>query len=165
MYSNRKPKFSCSALDIIGMIFAPLGLIFVLLGIGLTAGSGQGLFLMVFGGIGGIFLILGILFLLLMLHRRGICRELFNEGHYVMATVTSVMPNYNVRVNGRTPYLAECSYTDPDTGVLHLFQSRNLYFDPTSILMDAQVPVYVRKGDYRHYYVDVDAVLPEVQRH
>ncbi len=165
MDSKRKPKYACSALDIIGMIFAPLGLVFLLLGIGLRAGTGEGLFLMVFGGIGGIFLLVGILFLLLMLQRIRMHQQLFAQGHYVMATVTSVMPNYNVRVNGRVPYIAECSYTDPDSGVLHLFQSRNIYFDPTAILMDAQVPVYVDQGNYRHYYVDVDAVLPEVQRH
>lgn len=174
MHSKHEPKFSFSALDIIGLVFAPLGLIFILVGIGLTiygndhsanvTGDPQ-LFLLIFGGIGGLFLLLGMIFLVLLLRRRSLHRQLFAEGHYVMAQVTSVMPNYSVRVNGRCPYVAECSFTDPETGVLHLFRSRNIFFDPTTLLMDAQVPVYCRRGDYRHYYVDVDAVLPETERH
>ena len=174
MYSKRKPKFSFSALDIIGMIFAPLGLIFVVLGAALTLygknhpenmDGDPMLFLFVFSGIGAVFLVLGVVFLILMFCRRSLQSQIFTEGHYIMAQVTSVMPNYNVRVNGRTPYIAECSYTDPDTGVLHLFRSRNIYFDPTSILMDAQVAVYLRPHDYRHYYMDVDAILPQTEHH
>ncbi len=165
MYRKTEPKFSFSVLDILGIIFAPLGLMQVLLGIGLRNGTGESLFLTVFGGVGGLFLLLGILFLVFAAFRRSAIRELIAEGHYVMATVTSVQPNYNITVNGRNPYVAECSYTDPMTGTLHLFRSRNIYFDPTSILLDAQVPVYCREGQYRLYYVDVDRLLPEVQRH
>ncbi len=174
MYSERKPKISFSALDIIGMIFAPMGLIFMVIGAAATAFAQQHpentqgnpmLFLLVFGGIGAVFLLLGVVFLALMFRRNAIQKAILAEGHHVMATVTGIMPNYNIRVNGRSPYVAECSYTDPDTGVVHLFRSRNIYFDPTSILMDAQVAVYLRPHDYRHYYVDVDAVLPEIEKH
>ncbi len=174
MNNKHEPKFAFSALDIIGMVFAAIGLVFLIVGTALTAyGSSHPenvdgdpiVFLLVFGGIGALFLVLGVVFLLLMLRRRALHQQLFAEGHYVMAQVTSVLPNYNVRVNGRTPFVAECSYTDPETGVCHLFQSRNIFFDPTSFLMDAQVPVYHKPGDFRHYYVDVDAVLPQTQRH
>ena len=121
MNNERNPKFSCSALDIIGMIFTPLGLVFILVGGIITAFAENHpenttgdprLFFWLFGGIGSIFLILGIIFLLLMLRRRSLHRQLFAEGHYVMATVTSVMPNYNVRINGRTPYTC-LLYTSP----------------------------------------------------
>ncbi len=165
MYIQREPKFSFSALDIIGMIFAPLGLVFILLGIGLMGGTGELLFFAVFSGIGSIFLLLGVLFLAFMLYRRSCIRKLVAEGHYVMATVTSVQPNYNIRVNGCNPYIAECSFTDPMSGEIHLFRSRNIYFDPTAILLDAQVPVYCRKDSYQRYYVDVDSILPQVTRH
>ncbi len=163
MYSKNAPRFSFSALDIIGLIFAPLGLVFAVLGLGLYAADR--LFLLVFGGVGLIFLLTGTAMLLYGWHKRTLLRRLVAEGYYVMATVTSVQPNYNIRVNGRTPYIAECSFTDPMTGTIHLFQSRNIYFDPTSILLDAQVPVYCKEGSYRLYYVDVDSLLPEVKRH
>ncbi len=171
---KREPGYTPNALDIIGMIFAPLGGVLILVGriiTGLaerhpenTTGDPR-LFFWIFGGIGAVFLILGIIFLALMLRRRAIHKRIFAEGYYVMATVTSVMPDYNIRINGKCPYFAECSYTDPETGILHLFRSRNIFFDPTAILMDARVPVYIEKGNYRHYYVDVDSLLPEVRRH
>ncbi len=165
MQHKPEPKFSFSASDIISLIFTPLGLVFVLLGIGLMYGTGELLFFAIFSGIGSIFLLLGILFLVLMLYKRSLIRKLVTQGHYVTATVTSVQPNYSIRVNGRSPYIAECSYTDPITGGIHLFQSRNIYFDPTTILLDAQVPVYCREDSYQLYYVDVDSILPQVTRH
>ncbi len=174
MNNTRKPKFSLSATDIVGLIFAPLGLVFIIIGAVVTAAGESGrvqvdgdpkLFLAIFGVIGALFFILGGIFLAFMIRRRKIHDRLFSQGHYIMAQVTSVLPNYNVRVNGRCPYVAECSYTDPNTGILHLFRSRNIYFDPTAIAMDAMVPVYVDTDNFRHYYVDIDSVLPEVQRH
>lgn len=172
--TKREPKYALNALDIIGMIFAPLGAVLIAVGRMITAiaeshpentTGDPRLFFWIFGGIGAVFLLLGLIFLALMFRRRSIQRRIFAEGNYIMAAVTSVQPNYNVCVNGKHPYVAECSYTDPETGVLHLFRSRNIYFDPTSILMDANVPVYIERGNFRHYYVDVDALLPEVQKH
>lgn len=174
MNNGSKPKFSLSATDIIGLIFAPMGLVFIIIGAVITVSAGSGkvqvdgdpkLFIAIFGGIGALFFILGGIFLALMIRRRSIHNRLFSQGCYVLAQVTSVLPNYSIRVNGRCPYIAECSYTDPNTGVLHIFRSRNIYFDPTAIAMDAMVPVYVDPDNFRHYYVDIDSVLPEVQRH
>ena len=174
MNNHNKPKFSLAATDIVGLIFAPLGLIFLIVGILVNMNADNRnvhvegdprIFLATFGGVGGVFLVLGVAFLVLMIRRRMIHNRLFTQGHYIMAQVTSDMPNYNVRINGCCPYFAECSYTDPNTGILHLFRSRDIYFDPTAIAMDAMVPVYVDPDNFRHYYVDIDSVLPKVQRH
>ena len=163
MYKQTEPKFSFSATDIVGMIFAPLGLFFALLGLMLR--GADRLFLLIFGGMGLIFLLTGTAMLLFGWQKRKLLRRIVAEGHFITATVTSVQPNYNVRVNGRCPYFAECCFTDPVTGAIHLFRSQNIYFDPTSLLLDASVRVYCKDGDYRHYYVDVNSLLPEIKKH
>ncbi len=171
---TRKPKFSLSALDIIGLIFAPIGAIFIFIGVIVSAYAkahpenvtgDPGIFLPVFGGIGLLFFVLGLVFLIVTFHKRMLQAQLLQEGYCITAQITSCNPNYNVRVNGRCPYVAECSYMDPATGVVHLFRSRNVYFDPTMIVNGMDVPVYVRPDDFRHYYVDLDAVLPQVVKH
>lgn len=170
----RKIKFSPSALDIIGMIFTPLGAIFIIIGVSVTGFANAnpdkvtgdpGIFLPIFGGIGGSFFLLGAVFLSITVYKHYMQAQLLQEGHCITAQITSFNPNYNVRVNGRCPFVAECSYTDPATGAVHLFRSRNVYFDPSMIVTGSDVPVYVKPDDFRHYYVDIDAVLPQVVKH
>ena len=58
------PKGSISALWIIGLVYSVLGALFVVLGIVLALTLEEGLlFCVIFGGIGLIFLVLGIIFL------------------------------------------------------------------------------------------------------
>jgi len=71
--------------------------------------------------------------------------------------------NSTVSVNGRSPYVLECHYQDP-AGTLHVFKSRNLFFDPVE-LEGRQIRVYVDHGDMDHYYVDVESVVPDIQVH
>lgn len=47
-------------------------------------------------------------------------------------------------------------------GNIHIFRSRNLSFDPTPPLTDQMVRVYVEGENFKHYYMDIDSVLPEV---
>ena len=158
---------------IVGMIFAPMGLIFTVLGVALwyfKAGNDPEdpiIFLCVFGGIGAAFLITGLGLLWADIRRRNAIRRAAEFGTMIMADISDIQSVGTVSThNGGHPWVVECRYQDPDTGVIHVLHSRYLYFNPTGLIKGQQVPVYVdREGGKHGFYVDIDAVLPGVEIH
>lgn len=166
-----KKKYGWTAWGILGFVFMPMGLIFLPLGLCLWfAKAGHHpedpkVFLIVFGAIGAVFLILGLAFLSVDLRRRARMRRAYEGGYYVMAKIADVKANLNVNGIHGNPYTLECHYSDPDTGVTHVWFSRNLYMNVKDLLQSDEVPVYVDRSDYGIGFVDVDAVLPEISVH
>ena len=165
---ERKSKTGLSALLIVGSIFTILGAVFLATGViiyyALKEEEGAILFLLIFGGIGLLFFVLGVIFLIVELKKKLRNDKLLGAGNYVMAEVLEVTLNYNVAVNRRHPYIVRCRYQDM-YGNVHIFKSRDLLFDPTDLLKDRMVKVYVDGENYKHYYVDIDGVLPNVIEH
>ena len=162
---ERKSKTGLSALLIVGSIFTILGAVFLATGViiyyALEEEEGAILFLLIFGGIGLLFFVLGVIFLIVELKKKLRNDKLLGAGNYVMAEVLEVTLNYNVAVNRRHPYIVRCRYQDM-YGNVHIFKSRDLYFDPTDLFKDQMVKVYVDGDNYKRYYVDIDEVLPNV---
>ena len=157
-------KFGWTVWGIIGMIFSPIGLTFLLIGLfAANAGSFRfsgdpDLFRTVFIGMGSLFLLLGLGFLYSDLLRRHRLRQAFYGGNYVDAKILAIREVTNVRVNGRHPFVIECAWTDA-YGKEHLYQSRYLYSAPGGEVVGRTVPVYVDRMNEDTGFVDVDAVL------
>lgn len=109
------------------------------------------------GGIGGVFLVTGFIFLMIINSQNRKKKRLMVEGRKLYAEVTGGNVNYNYRVNGRSPFKLECQYTDSYTGAVYLFSSGNTWLDP-NLYIGRQVAVYVDKADFSKYYVDVDSL-------
>lgn len=165
---NRKSKMEMGVFLVVGGIFAFLGAAFLTIGVSvycaLKEEEGAILFSLIFGGMGLLFFAMGVVFIIMVWKRKHRNDRLLASGNYVTAQITEVAVNYSVNVNGRCPYVVHCQYQD-GYGNVHLFRSRNLYFDPTDLLKDTMVKVYVDGENFNHYYVDIDAVLPNVTRH
>ena len=170
---ERKARMGMSAMMIVAITFIIVGSAF--LPIGLFAGMGlmsiDGgfiLFVVMFGGMGCLFLALGIVFLVLEIKKRNLSKRLLTEGYYIYAEVLEVNQNFNVQYgNHGHPYIIRCGYTD-ETGTLHVFKSRNIIGYPGNNLIGQQVRVYLDRNDYnnyRNYYVDIDEILPNVVEH
>ena len=157
-------KFGWTVWGIVGLVFAPIGLIF--LPIGLLAGYSDSfrvsgdltMFKSVFIAMGALFLLLGLGFLAHDLLRRYRLRQAYNSGNYVDARIVSVEKVRNVRVNGRHPFVIECSYTDA-YGKEHRYTSRYLYSRPQADLIGKTIPVYVDRMNESIGFVDVDSIL------
>ena len=168
---NEQKKFGWTEKGIIGMIFSPLGLFFAVLGVLLwyfKAGEDPEdpmIFLCVFGGMGLVFLLIGLGMLMADVNRRNHMRHLHDAGECVMAQIVGVQARTNVNAGRTHPFVVECHYKDPDTGVTHIYFSRYLYFNPTDLLTSDQVPVYRDRSDGKYAFVDIDAVLPPVELH
>lgn len=165
---ERKSKTGISALFIIGSVFAFLGAVFLATGLiiysALKEEEGVVLFLLIFGGVGLLFFVLGLIFLIMEFGKKFRNDKLLKSGNYVMAEIFEVELNYNVTVNMRHPYVVRCRYQD-SYGNVHIFKSRNLLFDPTDLFKDQMVKVYVDGENYKNYYVDIDEILPNVIEH
>ena len=111
-----------------------------------------------FTGVGMLFLLLGSGFLFTDLRRRHRLRRAYLGGNCVDARIISVREIPNVRVNGRNPFIIECSYTDT-YGEEHRYQSRYLYSLPREDLAGRTVPVYIDRMNENTGFVDVDSIL------
>lgn len=169
-------KLTRNPLFLIGMIFTILGAIFTVIGVGIFAsfyhnggsmtvngrpvhyapgqiGGGMVAFLGIFGGIGILFIILGVIFLIISNNRYKNVKALLDNGQYVTARVIDIVRNHNVRINGVHPYNIICQYDDNYGGAPHVFKSDNILHHPGDIL-DYSIKVYVNKSNWDMYYVD-----------
>ena len=170
---ERKVKMGLSAMMIVAITFTILGATFlpigIIAGMGLMRIDGEFIvFVAVFSGVGSIFLVLGIVFLILEMRKRNRCNHLLAEGYYVYAEVLDVNKNFNVQYGKHGhPYIVKCGYTD-ENGTLHVFKSRNIRQYPGNNLLGQQVRVYLDRNDYnnyKNYYMDIDEILPRVIEH
>ena len=170
---ERKVKMGLSAMMIVAITFIIIGGSFLPIGIfaGINLMSVDEnfiLFVVIFGGMGCLFLTLGIVFLVLEIKKRNLSKRLLAEGYYIYAEVLDVNKNYNVQYgNHGHPYVIKCGYTD-ENGTLHIFKSRNIIRYLGNDLIGQQVRVYLDRNDYnnyKNYYLDIDEILPKVVEH
>ena len=166
-----KKKMSWTAKGSIGFVFTPIGALFVLIAFLVRALKpewndpvGSVVFQSVFGGLGLIFLFLGLIFLGMDLHRRALLRRAYYSGNCVEAEVIRSVPQTDVSTYKGQPFVVDCAYTDP-SGVVHIYRSRYLYTDVTKLLTAKTVPVYIDRDNEDIGFVDIDAVLPEIRIH
>ena len=168
---EEKKKLGWTAAGLLGAVFAPMGLLFLLTGALLWAfGVGEDpedpfIFLCTFGGMGAIFLLIGAGLLWHDVKRRRAARRAIDEGRYVMAQIVGTQTRTNVNTGRTHPRVVECRYADPDTGIIHVCFSRYLYFDPTGLFTAREVPVYIDRESGEPVFVDIDAVLPPMKIH
>ena len=167
-----RKKIGWSAFGLVGFIFAPIGFLFLVLGLILSQSpsaiwpDGQPSVMLwgIFCALGSVFLLLGLFLLAVDLRRRRRLLNALQQGNCVEAKIIGLSTRNNVTVNGRHPYVLECAWTDP-AGVVHIYRSRDLYFDVSGLLKSDTVPVYIDRYDDSVGFVDVDAVLPEIRIH
>lgn len=165
--TQRKAKSGMSVRLILGIILTIMGASY--LGVGYMTffrdvREEALIFQVIFGGLGIVFLAVGLICLFLEIRKRWRSNRLFKSGNYISAEISEVVWCTNIRINSRHPYQVMCRYQDMEVNV-HIFKSRYLFFDPEPLLKDRMVRVYVENGNFGHYYVDIDEVLPNVTMH
>ncbi|MFL6652603.1 MAG: DUF3592 domain-containing protein [Sulfurifustaceae bacterium] len=88
-------------------------------------------------------------------------QELRRHGTPVQTDFQNVEQNMRVKVNGRSPWRIVSQWKNPNTGELHLFESENLWFDPTAHLAARRITVYLDRLNPKRYYMDV-SFLPKL---
>ena len=120
---------------------------------------------LIFGGLGLIFFFIGSGFLSALIIvpalRSRKAERLRNQGIPIQVEFQGVERNTQITINGRNPFRLIAQWQDPATSKLHLFESTNLWFDPTPFINKKQLTVFIDPNNPRRYHLDI-SFLPEL---
>lgn len=115
----------------------------------------------VFGGIGFIFLVIGLVLIINNCKKNSENKKLINDGYYIDAEIDMVDTS-GVVVNGRPTYVIRCSYNNPSDGRVYQFTSDTLSSDPTSLISGNTIRVYVDRNNFKKNYVDISEIEEKI---
>lgn len=113
------------------------------------------------GGMGAIFLALGGGLILVPALLRRTDERLLHQGTPIEAEFQGVSVNSSISVNGRCPYRVTAQWLDPATSRMRVFQSHNVWFDPTAYIKDKTLKVFLDPNNPSRYYMDL-SFLPKL---
>lgn len=114
----------------------------------------------IFGGVGAAVLITGIILIVASFRKKSRENQLKKTGMRLDARIVGIAVDPRLSSNYQHPYILQCQYEGPG-GRVYLFKSGPIWYDPTNLLTDDHVPVYVERENYDRYYVDISQVLPK----
>lgn len=121
--------------------------------------GGAAILFAIFGGMGSLFVVIGIVPIVREVKKRKLSENLKEGGVRLTAYVDEISLNRSFQMNGRHPYLVFCSYSAPD-GKIYRFKSANIWSNPNLVLnVGSPVDVYTDAKDYSKYYVDVQSLI------
>ena len=82
----------------------------------------------------------------------------------VLATIEEIRHNENVSLEGQHPYQVICKYIDHSSLKIYYFSSEYIWYDPSTLLLDNVVRVYVNPSDYSDYFMDLNRILPKLTK-
>jgi hypothetical protein len=83
------------------------------------------------------------------------------NGRRIQAEITRVELNTSLNVNGANPYRIVCQWLDPAKNEMHIFNSANIWFDPTNYVPGKTIEVLVDANNPHRYAVETP-FLPKV---
>lgn len=147
-----------------GVMFLAIGLAAYLFATGFDSMEDERIFrytfLGVFGGIGAIQIIAGIVVGFKLRKKRAMIDELVSAGNSVWTDVVDLSSSQSVRINNQSPRYLRSTYKHTD-GNTYMFKSAYLRYDPRTFLKDGKVKVWFDPYNMERYYVDVDGSLAE----
>ena len=113
------------------------------------------------GGLGSVFFLAGLGMIVFGVRKQRQKEYLLQRGTRINTDFQSVSNNTNITVNGRHPYMITSQWMNPKTNKLHIFESDNIWFDPTEHIKGETVMVYIDPDDPSKYHVDI-SFLPKL---
>lgn len=164
---ERKIKLGITPAGIVAIVFGILGATYFILGLAMSQfpadaeDQSAGIVFTVFGSI---LLVTTLILLIYAVFQRKRLQKIVDAGKYIWGEVTEIVANYNVRINNRNPFILMVRYQDRN-GNIHIFRSRNVKNYPDRSVIGKQVKVYYEDESYKHYYIDLEGILPNVIEH
>ncbi len=116
---------------------------------------------LILGIIGSVFFTIGAGIILYGILQNRKALYLKEHGIPVQSAYKGVEINTRLEVNGRNPYIIVSEWLNKETGKLHIFKSKNLWFDPSDHITSSDITVYINKNKPGKYHLDT-SFLPEV---
>ena len=164
---NKRKNSYPDTLAIVAIMFGAMGSMFTLIGTGLACFPADHEDFLV----GIIFACLGIVFLFLTLGfifaKRIQSRKIQNAitaDSYIWGEIVDILPVYYGEGATRCRYCVLVRHTDTH-GQLHIFRSPVLRNYPDRSVIGKSVRIYTDKENFKHYFVDLEGILPNVIEH
>lgn len=113
----------------------------------------------IFSVLGCIFSLVGLALILVTGGKRKLASRLKKEGIPVNARYVGVRLNNSISFNGKSPYQLLAKWQDPATSQEHVFNSENLWFDPSGQIEDEEITVLIEKDNPKKYYLDTSFLI------
>ena len=122
---------------IVGLVFAPMGILFLLFGFGFVIAR--------------------------QIHKGKVQKAIAGES-YIWGEIVDIIPVYFGDSTTRCRYCVLVRHTD-GRGQIHIFRSNILRTYPDRSILGRTVRIYTDKENFKHYYVDLEGILPNVIEH
>jgi len=117
----------------------------------------------IIGGMGGVFFLIGAGITLVIMLKNRSDEYLKKQGIPIETQFQGVEVNKALSVNGRNPFRITTQWLNPETSEVHVFESGNLWFDPTDHVKNKKIRVFIERNNPKKYYVDV-SFLPKLAK-
>jgi hypothetical protein len=124
-------------------------------------GAGQYTGVLVLSLLGGVFFLVGAGISLVLWRKNRLNSWLQRHGRRVQAKIVNVGLDQSLMVNGRHPFQISAQWQNPSTTKLHVFESPNIWFDPSPYIKQETVSVLIDPHDPSRYLVDI-SFLPQL---
>lgn len=117
----------------------------------------------IFAGLGSVFALVGGGLIVFPVLKRRKDQLLRKDGTPIDTQFQGVEPNRSISVNGRHPFRVITQWQNPTTSEIHLFQSNNLWWDPTHHIDRESITVFIEKNNPKKYFADL-SFLPKMAK-
>jgi hypothetical protein len=107
-------------------------------------------------GIGGVFTPIGLGGLATAYGKQRQRADLQKNGVQILTKFHRVSLNTAISLNDRHPFCIFSQWQDPATSEVHLFQSEDLWFDPSDAIPTRGITVLIQPNNPKKYYVPLD---------
>jgi hypothetical protein len=115
----------------------------------------------ILGGMGGVFFLIGTSIVLVISLKGRRDEYLKKRGTPIETEFQRVALNQSRSVNGRYPFQVLTQWQNPSTTEVHIFQSNDLWFDPSNYIKSKLITIFIERNNPKKYYVDL-SFLPKV---
>ena len=116
---------------------------------------------LIFGFLGLVFTLIGGGMILVFYLQEKQDLYLRRHGTAIISKFDSIIENKRLTVNNRHPFQIITQWQNPSTGKIHLFKSKNIWFDPSNYIKGKDITVFIDKNNPNKHLVDL-SFLPEL---
>lgn len=117
---------------------------------------------LIFGILGTVFFLIGFGIILFGILKQRKTQYLRDNGKRIETKFVQVHLNYGMAVNGRNPFQISSQWLNPQTNEMYVFESDNIWFDPTEFIKGDIIKVMIDPSNPKKYYMDI-SFLPTVR--
>ena len=117
----------------------------------------------VFYGVGGLLILIGSILILIVIKTNIKYKKLLQDGFRINATITDVVCNKMININGKHPYIIRASFKYND--LLYEVKSTYLWFNAEDVINTygiKEIPVCINQNNPKEYVLDVSELKQRI---